>query len=198
MVRIHGGEHTNIINQNFTTMKKLESGLSIQTIDEVRFSSFNHENSKVNAIDIDFNGLIFERRRIVAPWMDETRWWHQPGIFVDLPKGQRWPSLKGLHFTTLFSLKPLKDAYPATIRPNAGDKRVTPVFLKEDGFWFDENQLYEKPSDIPVIAGMVWRIPILFGDNKLAQMKDDPSKYGWWEVYEKTRTKVAVAPLQLS
>lgn len=171
-----------LYRQAYILMKKYENGISIKSFNGLQFATFNHGNASVEKMDVSFNGVQFIRKRVCAPWKDERGWWHTPGIFIDWPKSQRFPSLKGLKMRILLSTKPAVGGYVATFHPIEGDRRVTPLFLVDGKLFYDESLLFDKSSEIPSnLSNLLWKIPVLYGDNPLATSKEDASQFVWYE-----------------
>lgn len=143
--------------------------LSVRTFENLEYALFQTGESKGKLESVvDFEGIKHHKRVIAGLYKTETGFWKSVKIIHTLPLSQEFPSLKGLKMTTLYGFKKHTIiSYPAV---KYIDKcAVTPILIEDNHLYYDEDDWYTKTSDIDYdTENMLWKVPVLWGDNPLA------------------------------
>lgn len=150
-------------------MKKLNvNELNVRTFNSLEYATFQTGDHKGQLeYEIELEGIKYHRRMVAGLYKTRYGFWKACKVQVTLPKSVEFPSLYGLKMTTLYGFeKYTASSYPAVVYLDR--TVVTPILFNNKTLVYDEDEWYTKSSDIPEDKeSMLWRVPILWGDNPL-------------------------------
>lgn len=151
-------------------MKKLNvNELNVRTFNSLEYATFQTGDHKGQLeYEIELEGIKYHRRMVAGLYKNSFGFWKSCKVQVTLPLSVEFPTLSGLKLTTLYAFKcHTVDSYPAVVYLDKGV--VTPIIVDKNNLMYDEDSWYTKTSDIDYdTENMLWKVPVLWGDNPLA------------------------------